>query len=1234
MFQVVMMGLSYLMQPKPPDIVGPKLNDLKVQSSAYGLAIPKVYGSVRLAGNVIWASDLVETSHSQDSGGKGGKSQTSTWFTYSVSFAIGLCATQIQGIGRIWANGELIYNNSSSDIATSIASSTVSNSVTLYLGTETQTADPTMQTYLGVGNVPGYRGLAYIVFDNLQLEKYGNRMPNIEIEVFQTTTASYAQGTTNQVSGTTRTWTCCSGYLLGGSGLGIARSFCGNWDNSYSSYDVKLVEINASGAETLLGSFTSISNQPVATICQTDEPIFFQQVFSQVYQCIDQNFVVDINNNPTNRIFRTTEVLGLTQVLVVKFGNILILADSLYNKIEIYSWSTQARIGSITVPSGTSPTWVVCDNNYIYISYSNNTIQRYSTSTFIYIDTPYTLPSTSLFLAVDSITNTLYSIYASNAVQVQNLTRGILVCSLPHALYAQNSMFRVYKGIIYSYDGANSYIAISITTPISIGSSVPLSSVVTDICLVMTPSDLDVSQLTDSVDGYIVSSQMSARSAIEPLQKAYYFDSVEHDGKVKFVKRGSSAVVTIPESDLAVHESGTQLPDTTVVNRKQEVELPNEVNVQYLDNTIAYQTGSQIAQRQTVDTKNKVSLDLALALTSTKAKQIADVTMYDLWNDRTSVEISNGWKYAYLEPTDVINITTSTGTRTVRITESEFNKGINNVKTVLEDANIYTQNAAAPVMLAPSTNITLPSVTNLQLLDIPLLQDADNGIGAYMAACGGSGWPGCQIYKSTDNGVTWNSYDNPILTPTVIGKASTTLGNFTLNNIFDETNTVTVVLNYGTLSSTTEINILNGINAALLGNEIIQFKNAVLTAANTYVLSGLLRGRLGTEWAISTHTSSDRFVALNSTIRTLTSTSSDYNIARKYKAVTFNTYIEDALVTTFTNNLTSLKPLSPVLIGGGRAGSAVTVNWTRRGRLTTGWNDYSEVPIGESSESYSIDLYNGSTLINTITTTTPTFTASTYPVTSVDPNTVALVNFAGVNNSTVITDLKGHTFTAIGTAKISTDKYLPWGTSSLYLDGNYATSSSYVTSPDSIDWHFTGAHTIEMWIYPVSNKSAWLFNQTAGTGDACPIRFDLGVTGTITILGSTDNTNWSTNITSTITCNLTTWNHIAVSDDGTTCRVYINGVLAISTATWTKIDSAQILRIGGGHATLDREFNGFIDGFRVTKGLARYTADFTPPTTAFTVNTVTQTTLPNPLTVKVYQISATAGRGFPGSAII
>lgn len=161
---------------KAKRVSGPRLEDLHVQSSGEGNPIPQVFGRVRLAGQLIWATrfDEVASTRTEKAGGKGapsaGKTEV-TEFSYFANFAVALCEGEISRIGRVWADGKEIdltpYTHR------------------IYTGSEDQAPDSLMEAKQGAGHVPAYRGLAYVVFEALPLAKFGNRLPQLSFEVFR-----------------------------------------------------------------------------------------------------------------------------------------------------------------------------------------------------------------------------------------------------------------------------------------------------------------------------------------------------------------------------------------------------------------------------------------------------------------------------------------------------------------------------------------------------------------------------------------------------------------------------------------------------------------------------------------------------------------------------------------------------------------------------------------------------------------------------------------------------------------------------------------------------------------------------------------------------------------------------------------------------------------------------------------------------------------------------------------
>lgn len=153
-------------------VQGPRLSDLSVQSSAYGTPLARLYGTIRASGSVIWATDIGETAHR--SGGGKGKPKTTT-YSYSASFAVALSGRPIRAIRRIWGDGKLMRSASGQWI--------IPAKMRLYKGEGDEAADPLIVSAEGLSATPAYRGMAYVVFEDLDLSEFANHIPSLSFEV-------------------------------------------------------------------------------------------------------------------------------------------------------------------------------------------------------------------------------------------------------------------------------------------------------------------------------------------------------------------------------------------------------------------------------------------------------------------------------------------------------------------------------------------------------------------------------------------------------------------------------------------------------------------------------------------------------------------------------------------------------------------------------------------------------------------------------------------------------------------------------------------------------------------------------------------------------------------------------------------------------------------------------------------------------------------------------------------
>jgi len=254
------------------------------------------------------------------------------------------------------------------------------------------------------------------------------------------------------------------------------------------------------------------------------------------------------------------------------------------------------------------------------------------------------------------------------------------------------------------------------------------------------------------------------------------------------------------------------------------------------------------------------------------------------------------------------------------------------------------------------------------VLDLPTLPTAPTGVLTWLAVFADP-WPGAMV--------VWRSADGSSFERLAIAEAPAVVGE-TLDDLpagplwrWDRASRVRVKLYGGALSSAADLAVLNGRNAVAMRNadgawEMLQFGEAELVAAGTYELSHLLRGQAGSEGAMgSPLIAGAPFVLLDAQVL------SGRPMMLRIVAGERDHGDPSAVQIAVTPQATALKPLAPVHLSARRSGAGVTISWIRRTRIDGDSWDAGEVPLGEESQAYDVDILDGGDVVRTLTANGP-----------------------------------------------------------------------------------------------------------------------------------------------------------------------------------------------------------------------------------------------------------------------
>lgn len=503
-------------------------------------------------------------------------------------------------------------------------------------------------------------------------------------------------------------------------------------------------------------------------------------------------------------------------------------------------------------------------------------------------------------------------------------------------------------------------------------------------------SDIDVSDLSGDVRGFM-RGQETIRESITQLERAFLFDTTEQDGKLVFVPRGGNVVATV-DYDLVLRRDGDQ--PAMPIRERDETELPRRVWCDFIDVEKDQQQNSMPWARAMAPTvltasRQETHVDCrSIVMTPSEAKTIAMRHCLDAYASRFSIEgLGLTFQHIGLNAGDAVTQELPDGTlQRVRYTRVELGADYTlNVDAVFEDGTVPALTTTGDGGQGHVTqSVPAPVVSKLLLGNVPLLADTDDTGGvALRVYAGGAGyssgtWLGARLFYSRDASL-WDPVIS-LLTPMAWGECLTAMPDAPISPFLtDRSSTLRVVMHAGgdDIETVTELEMLNGSNRALLVTpdgqaELIGFRDVTANGDGSFTLSTFLRGQRGTEWACGLHSAGGLFVLVNDALEPITLALGDINQTRYARLVGRFDAFDAVPLEARTITGAAEKPYAPCSIAGSRDGSgSITITWLRRTRIGGEWLDGTEdVPLGEASESYEVDIMAGDEVVRTITSLT------------------------------------------------------------------------------------------------------------------------------------------------------------------------------------------------------------------------------------------------------------------------
>jgi hypothetical protein len=474
------------------------------------------------------------------------------------------------------------------------------------------------------------------------------------------------------------------------------------------------------------------------------------------------------------------------------------------------------------------------------------------------------------------------------------------------------------------------------------------------------------------VEGYVIDRIMSPRAAIEPLMLAGFFDAAERDGAIRFRHLDDAPEIALTPEMLAV-DAEDAAPGWRLT-RGQETELPVSAKLTYIDGGADYRQAAVEARRLSGGSQRVAASALPMVLTQAEAQTIADVWLQKTWEERERAALNLPPHLIALDPGDQVTVDLGHRQGRYRLT-GIVDAGAREAAGVACEPSLF----GAPQAPSRASEPATPPDWGPPLavfMDLPLITGEETPHAPRIAVAADP-WPGgVAIYKDGGAGL---ALDRVATAEATIGRTTSDLAPGPASR-WDEANALAVTLVSGVLASAEPIAVLGGANRAALETpegdwEVIQFREAELVAPDTYVLRGLLRGQAGTEAAMREPLGAGaRFVLLDEAVSELGLGEAERGLERLWVWGPAPLPYDDPSYASETRAFegAGLRPLSPVHLRARRAGDgAIHLTWVRRTRI--GGDSWAglDVPLGEETEAYEVEIRDDGSVKRVIAASSP-----------------------------------------------------------------------------------------------------------------------------------------------------------------------------------------------------------------------------------------------------------------------